>query len=99
MKNITFLSFLLIGNVFAQTTIYQDALNLPAGSSTKIGDTTIYRDSLGLPAGSAQKRGDTTIYTDSLNLPLGSSKSSPSPFDAFDDPSSPLNYKPKKLDF
>jgi hypothetical protein len=98
IRSIYFLLVLFVGTASAQTNIYKDSLNLPAGSSTN-GDVTLYQNSLGLPAGAERKIGNTSLYTDSLNLPLGSSQSSPNPFDAFDDPSSPLNYKTKKLDF
>jgi len=97
MKKITFISLFFIGSVCAQTTIYQDALNLPAGSSAKIGNTTLYKDSLGLPLGSAVRSGDTTIYSNSLGLPAGSSKTvGPSPFDS---PFGPSSSQDQDADF
>lgn len=55
----------------AQTKIYVNPLNLPAGYSKQIGNTVIYADALNLPAAYEQKVGSTSIWSDGLNLPLG----------------------------
>jgi len=57
--------------VSAQTNIYKDGLNLPAGYSVQIGNTVLYSDALNLPLAYEQKIGSTSIYADALNLPLG----------------------------
>lgn len=55
----------------AQTKIYVNPLNLPAGYSKQIGNTVIYADALNLPAAYEQKVGNTSIWSDGLNLPMG----------------------------
>lgn len=56
----------------AQTKIYVNPLNLPAGYSQQIGNTVIYTDALNLPAAYEQKVGNTSIWSNALNLPMGS---------------------------
>ena len=56
----------------AQTKIYVNPLNLPAGYSQRIANTVIYTDALNLPAAYEQKVGNTSIWSDGLNLPIGS---------------------------
>lgn len=55
----------------AQTKIYVNPLNLPAGFSQQIGNTVIYTDALNLPAAYEQKVGNTSIWSNALNLPMG----------------------------
>ena len=56
----------------AQTKIYVNPLNLPAGYSQQIANTVIYTDALNLPAAYEQKVGSTSIWSNALNLPMGS---------------------------
>lgn len=69
----TLITFLLLtpAVTMAQTKIYVNPLNLPAGFSNQIGNTVIYTDALNLPAAYEQKVGATSIWSDGLNLPLG----------------------------
>ena len=55
----------------AQTKIYVNPLNLPAGYSQQIGNTVIYTDALNLPLAYEQKIGNTSIWSNALNLPMG----------------------------
>lgn len=71
--NKTLITILLLtpAVTMAQTKIYVNPLNLPAGYSQQIGNTVIYADALNLPAAYEQKIGATSIWSDGLNLPLG----------------------------
>lgn len=71
--NKTLITFLLLtpAVTMAQTKIYVNPLNLPAGYSKQIGNTVIYADALNLPAAYEQKVGSTSIWSDGLNLPMG----------------------------
>lgn len=71
--NKTLITFLLLTPTvtMAQTKIYVNPLNLPAGYSQQIGNTVIYTDALNLPAAYEQKVGATSIWSNALNLPLG----------------------------
>ena len=71
--NKTLITILLLtpAVTMAQTKIYVNPLNLPAGYSQQIGNTVIYADALNLPAAYEQKVGATSIWSDGLNLPLG----------------------------
>lgn len=69
----TLITFLLLtpAVTMAQTKIYVNPLNLPAGYSQRIANTVIYADALNLPAAYEQKVGNTSIWSDGLNLPMG----------------------------
>lgn len=69
----TLITFLLLtpAVAMAQTKIYVNPLNLPAGFSQQIGNTVIYTDALNLPLAYEQKVGNTSIWSNALNLPLG----------------------------
>jgi hypothetical protein len=72
--NKTLITILLLtpAVTMAQTKIYVNPLNLPAGYSQQIGNTVIYTDALNLPAAYEQKVGATSIWSNALNLPMGS---------------------------
>ena len=70
---ITIIALLLTCGVCqAETKLYADGLNLPAGSSYQIGNITFYSDALNLPAGTKTNLGSISVFADALNLPIGS---------------------------
>lgn len=71
--NKTLITILLLtpAVTMAQTKIYVNPLNLPAGYSKQIANTVIYTDALNLPVAYEQKIGNTSIWSDAMNLPLG----------------------------
>jgi hypothetical protein len=78
---ITFVLLIFHATVSAQTNMYKDSLNLPAGKSVQIGNTVLYSDALNLPIGVKTQIGSTSIYSDALNLPLGAKvQAGPEPY-------------------
>ena len=73
MNKIIIALLLSCGIAQAQTKIYSDGLNLPAGHSYQFGNTTLYQDGLNLPFASKVNLGSISVFADSTNLPIGSS--------------------------
>ena len=73
MRTLLAVLLLTVGVAQAETKIYSDGLNLPAGHSYKIGRTTFYEDALNLPFASKVDLGSISVFANSTNLPAGSS--------------------------
>lgn len=73
MKTLVTILLLTAGVAQAETKIYSDGLNLPAGHSYQIGRTTLYQDALNLPFASKVDFGSISVFANSLNLPAGAS--------------------------
>lgn len=73
MKTIIIILMLSCGTAFAETKIYSNGLNLPAGHSYQVGNTTLYQDSLNLPFASKVNLGSISVFADAYNLPIGAS--------------------------
>lgn len=73
MNKIIIALLLSCGIAQAETKIYSNGLNLPAGHSYQVGNTTLYQDALNLPFASKVNLGSIPVFADAYNLPIGSS--------------------------
>jgi hypothetical protein len=71
MHKIMVILLLSVGVCQAETKLYSDGLNLPAGSSYQVGNITLYQDALNLPYASKTDLGSISVFADSVNLPSG----------------------------
>lgn len=71
MYKILYILLLSVGVCQAETKLYSDGLNLPAGSSYQVGNRTLYQDALNLPFASKTDLGSISVFANSLNLPSG----------------------------
>lgn len=73
MRTLLTLLLLTAGIAQAETKLYSDALNLPAGHSYQIGNITLYQDALNLPFASKVDLGSISVFANAVNLPAGAS--------------------------
>lgn len=73
MNKIIITLLLSCGIAQADTKLYSNGLNLPAGHSYQIGNTTLYQDALNLPYASKVDLGSISVFANGLNLPAGAS--------------------------
>jgi hypothetical protein len=71
MHKIMVILLLSVGVCQAETKLYSDGLNLPAGSSYQVGNRTLYQDALNLPFASKTDLGSISVFANFLNLPSG----------------------------